>query len=358
MKTMKEIEIKSKILGNGHPTFIIAEMAWSHDGSVEKAKKIIEAASDARADAIKFHITSLQDYMVPYYGSGKGRVSAGKETRRVYDYLRSINLDKKAWNELFAYTKELELLIIAMCNDLPSLRFISKLNPDAYDIHSSCLSDEDFVKKVAKDMKPVLLGIGASTLSEIERAISWIKETGNSDIALIYGFQSYPTKLEDMHLRYIQSLKQMFLLPVGFADHTDGGSEFALITPLVASALGANIIEKHLTYDRSVRGEDFESALNPSDLKRFVQLLREVEKAFGSSAVRRFSEAELKYRQVSKKRAVAKMDIKKNEKMTKDKIAFKRSDEGVYPEESKFLIGRHARHDIAKEESLTWEKML
>ena len=353
---MKQIKIKNKTIGDNFPAFIVAEMAWSHDGSVDKAKKIVKAASEAGADAIKFHITSLEDYMVPRYRSGKGRVSAGKETRRIYDYLKSINLERKAWKELFSYAKGLGLLICVMCNDLPSFKFARKLNPGIYDVHSSCLSDEDFIKEVAKEMKPVFLGIGASTLGEVEKAISWIKETGNNDVALMYGFQSYPTRLEDMHLRYIQSLKQIFSLPVGFADHTDGGSELALITPLVALPFGANIIEKHLTYDRSARGEDFESALDPRDLKKLVQLVREVEKAFGSSAVRPFSEQEINYRQVSKKRAVAKVNIKKNEKITKDKIAFKRSDEGVYPEESKFLIGRTAKSNIKKDEGLTWEK--
>jgi len=355
---MKPIKIRDKTIDDGFPVFIVAEMAWSHDGSVENAKKIIKAASDAKADAIKFHITSLEDYMIPQYRSGKGRVSAGREELRIYDYLESINLERKDWKELFAYAKELGLLICAMCNDPSSLKFASKIDPDLYDIHSSCLSDEDFIKEVAKEMKPVFLGIGSSTLGEIERAIFWIKETGNNDIALMYGFQSYPTKLEDMHLRYIQSLKQIFSLPVGFADHTDGASELALITPLIALPFGANIIEKHVTYDRSARGEDFESALDPDVLKKFVKLVREVEKTFGSTAVRPFSEAELNYRQVSKKRTVAKNAIKKNEKITKDKIAFKRSDDGVYPEESRFLIGRTAKCDIAKDEPLTWDKIL
>jgi len=354
---MQSIKVKNKKIADNYPTFVIAEMAWSHDGSIKNARKIIKAASDAKADAIKFHITSLEEYMVPHYGSGKGRVSAGREERRIYEYLKNINLDRKAWEELFAYAKGLDLLICAMCNDLPSFKFASTLDPEIYDIHSSCLSDEDFMREVAKEMKPVFLGIGASTLGEIERAISWIKETGNNDIALIYGFQSYPTRLEDMNLRYVQSLKQMFSLPVGFADHTDGGSELALITPLVALPFGANIIEKHVTYDRSARGEDFESALDPGDLKKLVRLVREVEKAFGSPAVRPFSEEESNYRQVSKKRTVAKVNIKKNEKITKDKIAFKRSDEGVYPEESKFLVGRTAKCHIAKDEPLTWEKI-
>jgi len=355
---MKQIRVRNKIIADNHPTFIIAEMAWSHDGSVENARKIIKAASDAKADAIKFHITSLEDYMVPQYGSGKGQVSAGKEERRIYYFLERINLDRKAWEELFVYAKKRGLLICTMCNDLPSFQFTSKLDPDIYHIHSSCLSDEDFIKEVAKEVKPVFLGIGGSTLGEIERCIFWIRETGSNDIALMYGFQSYPTRLEDMHLRYIQSLKQMFSLPVGFADHTDGGSELALITPIVALPFGANIIEKHVTYDRSARGVDFESALDSGGLKKLVQLVREVEKAFGSPVARPFSEQESNYRQVSKKRTVAKKDIKKNERITKDKIAFKRSDEGVYPEESTFLIGRTAKRDIKKDEPLTWEEIL
>jgi sialic acid synthase SpsE len=355
---MQQIKIQNRLIGDGNPVFIVADMAWSHDGSVENAKKIIKASSEAKTDAIKFHITSLEDYMVPQYGSGKGRVSAGKEEKCVYDYLKSINLDRNAWEELFQYAKKQDLLVVAMCNDLASLKFASKLNPDIYDVHSSCLSDEDFIKEVAKEMKPIFLGIGASTLGEIERAILWVKETGNDAIALMYGFQSYPTKLEDMHLRYIQSLKQIFSVPVGFADHTDGGSELALITPLVALSFGANIIEKHITHDRSFRGEDFESALNPADLKKLVHFVREIEKSFGSPAIRTFSQAELNYRQVSKKRAVAKFDINKNTKITKDMIAFKRSDEGVFPEESKFLIGRTAKFDIKKNEGLTWDKII
>lgn len=357
MKDIKPIRIRNRVIDDNHPTFVIAEMAESHDGSLKKAKRIVDAASDAKCDAIKVHITSLKDYMVPYYGSGKGRVSAGKEDRRIYDYLRTISLSKKEWKVLFAYAKKSNLFICAMCNDLPSLRFASKLAPDFYDIHMSCLSDENFIKEVAKEMKPVFLGIGASTLGEIERAISWIRETGNDEIALMYGFQSYPTKLEDMHLRYIQSLKRIFSLPIGFADHTDGGSELALITPLVALPFGVNIIEKHVTYDRSARGEDFESALDPSVLKKFIELLRGVEKALGSSAIRPFSKEELNYRQVSRKRTVAKRTIRKNERITKDKIAFKRCDEGVYPDESRFLLGRIAKRDISKDEPITWEKI-
>ena len=358
MNTIRQsINVKDKMIGDGYPTFIVAEMAWSHDGSVEKAKEIIKAAADANADDINIHITSLEDYIVPQYGSGRGRVSEGKDAEHIYNYLKSINLDKSAWAELFIYAKEQGLIISAMCNDLPSVDFVSELEPDIYVIPSACFSEEDLIKEVAKKKKPIFLRIGGAYLGELERAIFVLNESGNDNIALIHGFQNYPTKLEDMHLRYIQSLKQMFSLPVGFADHTDGGSEFALSVPLVALPFGANIIEKHITHNRSLKGEDFESALDPDDFKKFVQNLREIEKTFGSSSIRPFSEDEVNYRQVTKKRTVASRDIKANGQITKEDITFKRADEGVYPDESKYLIGRTVQYDIKKNEPVTWDKV-
>lgn len=352
------IEIGGKKIGDGYPTFVMAEMAWSHDGSVNKAKKIIDGAANAKADAINFHITSLPDYMVPQYGSGTARVSAGHEEQRVYDYLISIDLTGEDWQSLFVYAKEKGLLISTMCNDLPSIEFTTKLDPDAYVLPSSCFSEEDMVRAIAQTMKPVFLRIGGAFLGEIEKTVLMMEEEGNKNIVLIHGFQSYPTKLEDMNLTYIRSLKQIFGLPVGFADHTDGDSPLALIVPLIALPFGANVIDKHITHDRSLRGEDFESALNPDELIKLVQNIREIEKAFGSPSVRPFSEAELNYRQVCRKRSVAKKTIKKDEEITKEKIAFKRSDEGVYPDESEYLVGRTAKGEIAENEPITWDKIV
>lgn len=355
---MRAVKMGKKMIGDGHSTFIIAEMAWSHDGSVENARKIIKAAAEAKADAVCFHITSIKDYMIPEYKTGKGRVSAGKESRPIYEYLSNINLSKNAWQELFPYAKRLGLLICTMCNDLPSVNFTSRLRPDAYIISPASLCEETLVREVARKKKPVFLRIGGAHLGEVEWAISIIKEAGNENIILIHGFQSYPTKLEDMHLRLIPTLKKAFLLPVGFADHTNGGSELALVVPLIALPFGANVIEKHLTHDRSFGGEDFESALDPDVFKKFVRNLRNIEKTFGSPFVRPLSKTELKYRQIARKRTVANKNMKKGEKLTKDKIAFKRSDEGVFPKEAKFLLGRTIKKDIKKNEPITWKKVL
>jgi N,N'-diacetyllegionaminate synthase len=354
---MRKIKLGHRVIGDDHPTFIIAEMAYSHDGSVDKAKIIIRRAAEAKADAINFHITSMKDYMVPQYTGGRGRITSVKHGQYIYDYLCKISLSQEVWKELFAYAQERHLFISAMCNDLPSVEFSSQLEPDMYGIHSACLAEEDLVTAVASKQKPVFLKVGGTYLGEIEKAVRLIQQTGNQDIVLMHGIQNYPTKLEDMHLRYIQSLKQIFGLPVGFADHTDGGSELAMIIPLVALASGANVIEKHITHDRNLKGVDFESALDPEGLRKLVENLRQIEKAFGSPAVRPFSEAEEDYRQSAKKRTVARETLEKGEKITRDKIAFKRSDDGVYPDESQYLLGRTVNAKIEKDEAITWDKL-
>lgn len=356
---MKSIEVKGKIIGDGYPAFIIAEMAWSHDGSIEKAKKIIKGAADANADAISIHITSMEDYMVPEYKCEAGQtLSSGREISSMYEGHDSINLKEENWVELFPYIKKLGLIICVMCNDRKSFELCKRLKPDIYVLSPASFVEYDFIKEIAKEMKPIILRIGGALLGEIEKVITLIKDEGTEDIILLHGIQLYPTKIEDTHLGLIDSLRKIFSLQVGLADHIDGDSDLALIVPLVSLPFGATVIEKHITYNRDEKGEDYEAALNPKEFKKFVSYVREVEKSVGSYSFRTLSEAELRYRDVVRKRTVAKDEIKMNEKITAEKITFKRADEGAYPDESKYLIGRTAKYDIKKNEPITWDKIL
>ncbi|MHA1482923.1 MAG: N-acetylneuraminate synthase family protein, partial [Candidatus Heimdallarchaeaceae archaeon] len=180
---------------------------------------------------------------------------------------------------------------------------------------------------------------------------------GNDQIMLMHGFQSYPTKLEDVHLKFIPTLEKLFDFQMGFADHTDGGSDMALMVPLLALPFGITFLEKHITHDREKKCEDFESALNPDDFNKFVSYVREAEKTLGKSSMREFSKDELEYRKVSKKRVVANEDIKEDEKITRDKITFKRANEGLYAGEVEKIIGRVAKEEIKKDEPLTLDKL-
>ncbi len=341
------IRINKKSIGKDQPVFIVAEMACTHDGSIEIAKKIIDAASQADANAINFQMTNLEDYMVPSYSAGG--VSAGKDESDIYNYLKKIFcFGEKEWKELFEHARKKKLLISATCNDLFSAKLAIKLGVDIYQIHSSSLSEKNLVKIIAKTKKPVTLKIGGTFLGELEKTIGWIKEEGNNDIMLLHGYQNYPTKLEDVNLRFIPTLQELFGLEVGFGDHTDGGSELALIIPLLSLPYGATFLEKHITHDRSKKCEDFESALNPDDFKKFVSYVREAEKTFGKASMRIFSEDELKYRNISKKRIVASKDLKKASVLKQEDIAYKRANEGMFPDQTDYILGRKLKKDISK----------
>jgi len=351
-----DVRVGSTVIGDGHLTFVVAEMAWSHDGSVDKAKVIVRGAARARANAINLHLTSMPDYMVPSYGSGPGRVSAGKETRPVFDYLQSINLPQADWVELVEYSRSLDLAVSTLCNDHASLEFAaSRLNPDIYMIHPSAIGEEAFVRAVARQGKPTVLYLGGCWMGEAERAILWARGEGNQQLILQHGFQGYPTRPPEMNLRFIPTLKGMFGFPVAFGDHTEGGSELALIAPLLAVAAGANVIEKHITHDRAAKGEDFEAALNPAEFATLVQYLRQTEEALGSSTWRPLSQRGLDYRSVVRKRAVAARAIAKGARIGPSDVVFKRADAGVFPEELPILIGRRTIAELEESTPITWD---
>ena len=184
---------------NNH-TFIIAEMAWAHDGSLDLARQIIKGASDARADAISVHITNMPAYMVRNYKSLAGQtLSEGREDVDIYGYQDKINIKDKDWGPLFRYARNLGLKVCAMTNDLASVALCQKLKPEMYAIHASCFLEEDLIREVGKQKKPVVLRIGGATLGEIEWVIRLLKEEGSGEIILLHGIQLYPTTIEDHH---------------------------------------------------------------------------------------------------------------------------------------------------------------
>jgi sialic acid synthase SpsE len=355
---VKQIKLGKRVISDANPVFIIAEMAWSHDGSVIKAKAIIKGAAEAGVDAISMHITSLPDYMVKDYGrAAKNTISVGKRKEDIYSYLDRLNLKNKDWETLFTYAWSLGLAICAMPNDIPSLELCRKLKPDAYVIAAACFVEERMVKEIAREKKTVILRIGGATLEEIKTVVKIIKDQGTGETIILHGIQLYPTKIEDTNLKLIPSLKSMFGLPVGLADHLNGDTEAAMMLPIAALGFGANVIEKHITHNRKLKGEDYISALDPVMFKKLVSNIREVEKSFGSGTFRALSAGELRYREVSRKRTVAARIIKKGEEITESDITFKRANDGVYPDEAKSIIGKIARIDIKKDAPLTWNKL-
>jgi sialic acid synthase SpsE len=317
-------------------TYLIAEMACSHEGDPVLAKKIIDGAGQAGADAVQFQIWKLTDMMVPDHPD--------------YELLQALALSYDQWTELSVYTRQNYpgMDIIACVYEKGSVDFAQLIEVDAFKLHSADLSNPGLVKYVARTGKRIDLSVGASTLDEIFWAVQWIKEISDVETWLMYGYQSFPTPTDSIHLDYMMTLKKLFNLPVGYQDHTDAESEAAFWLPAAAVGMGVDILEKHITYDRSIKGADHQAALNPDEFKRFAAMLREIETAKGNATIRSFTPEELQYRRYSKKSIIAARPLPKGSVIKKEDLLFMRASKlGVPPDRANIFIGKKIAQNVA-----------
>jgi sialic acid synthase SpsE len=316
-------------------TYIIAEMACSHEGDPALARRIIDGAAAAGADAVQFQIWSLKDMVVPHHPD--------------YNKLTRIELARQSWKDLAGYVRQCrpEMQIIACVYERSSVDFAEGINVDAYKLHSADLSNPSLVRYVAHTGKRIDLSVGASTLDEIQIAIEWIKTSSDSQVWLMYGYQNFPTRTDDVHLAYMMRLKELFQLPVGYQDHSDAETGAAFWLPAAAVGMGVDILEKHITHDRSYKGIDHEAALNPGEFARFVDMVREIETAKGNARPRPFSPDELKYRKYSKKSVVASRALPAGTRIAEEDLLFMRAASlGLPPDQINRLTGRITKRDI------------
>jgi sialic acid synthase SpsE len=315
--------------------YVIAEMACSHEGNPDLARTIIDGAGRAGADAIQFQIWRLADLDVPHHPG--------------YAVREQLEMSPSVWKELAAYVREHypQMHIVACVYERSSVDLCEQIDVDAYKLHSADLSNPYLVKYVAAQGRRIDLSVGASTLDEIQTAIQWIKETSQSPIWLMYGIQNFPTRPEDNHLEYMTTLGQLFDLPIGYQDHSCADTEAAFWLPAVAMGMGVDILEKHITHNRALKGIDHEAALNPDEFVRFVEMVSTIEKAQGIPTPRPFSPAELKYRKYSKKSIVAARDLAAGSELSEEDFLYMRADKlGLAPDQTSRLVGRVTRHAI------------
>jgi sialic acid synthase SpsE len=310
-------------------------MACSHEGDPALARKIIDASGRAGADGVQFQAWLLEDMLVPHHPD--------------FEQVRKLELSREVWSDLAEHAREHfpEMQIIACVYERSTVDFCESIGVDAFKLHSADLSNPYLVKHVAGTGKRIDLSVGASTLEEIRTAIEWIESASGSEIWLMYGIQNFPTPTHEVNLKHMTELKQLFGKRVGYQDHTDGGNEAAFWLPAAALGLGVDILEKHITHDRSLGGADHEAALNPDEYARFVHMVRTIEGAMGVATRKGFSEEELKYRKYAKKSVVASRDLPAGVQLTEDDLLFLRADDlGVPPDRADKLIGRRTKREI------------
>jgi len=325
-------------------THIIAEMACSHEGDPALARKIIDGAGQAGADSIQFQIWSLRDMVVPHHPD--------------YPMLTRIELSRDVWRELANYVREKfpAMQIIACVYERSSVDFAQTIDLDTYKNHSADLSNPVLINHVAQTNKRIDLSVGASTTGEMQSALEWI---GGRDTWLMYGYQGFPTPTSAINLNYMMKLKQLFELPVGYQDHSDANLPAAFWLPAAALGMGVDVLEKHITHDRSYKGIDHEAALNPDEFSRFVEMVREIEAARGHSTPRSFSPEEVKYRKYSKKSLVASRDLAEGHVIAADDLLFMRADSlGLPPDQTERLLNRKVRRPIAAYHLVTEDDLI
>lgn len=328
-------------------TYIIGEMAWSHNGKLENALKILQGLKEANANAVGVHLTDLNTYMTKSYKclAGQTLSDSADDSLSIYEYLQRINLTNDEWLEFSKRAHDLMIDIVAMCNDYLSFCFSKMIKVKRYVISAACFGEYDLISEIVKYNNNLILRIGGATLAEIDEIIDFILTIdGHSKITLLAGIQLYPTPIEQLHLASISKLKQKYDKPninIGLADHIDGDNSNAITIPALALAYGVDIFEKHVTTDRLDKLEDYEAALGLKEFKEFVQYISAAELALGSGDIDYLeNDSYEKYRNVSRKKIVAARELTKGEVITKEKIAFKRSDHGSQLTNLKLFIGK------------------
>jgi N-acetylneuraminate synthase/N,N'-diacetyllegionaminate synthase len=347
---MKRIKIANRTIGLGHPCFIVAEAGVNHNGSITLAKKLIDAAKAAGADAVKFQAFKSEKIVTKFAAKAPYQVkSTGEEGQ--YAMLKKVELTETGLKELANYANKKKIIFLATPFDRESVDVLYRLKVPAFKIASGEITNFPLLQHIASKKKPVIMSTGISTIAEIREAIRVLNSGGAKSIMLLHCVSDYPAKVDEVNLMAMETLRQTFNLPVGFSDHTLG-----ITVPIAAAVLGAAVIEKHFTLDRKLPGPDHKASLEPSELKEMVARIREVEKAMGDG-IKRLTKSEKAVRNAVRRSIVAKINIPRGAVITEKMLELKRPGTGLGPAYLKKVIGKRAKKSIMADELVTLEKL-
>jgi sialic acid synthase len=351
--SLTTIEIAGRQVGEGQPCYIIAEAGVNHNGDPALAKKLIDIAADAGADAVKFQKRTVQDILItaalerPYTVPTSLGATYGEHRER-------LELTADVYADLIAHAKARGITLLASAWDPKSVDFLEELGIPAYKIASADCSNLPLIEYVAKTGKPVLLSTGMSDLSEVDEAVETIRRH-TDQLVLFQCTSTYPADNDQLNLRVILSYKARYGCVVGYSGHERG-----LAPTEAAVALGANVVERHFTIDRTMIGPDHAASLEPDGLKRLVRNIRNIEKALGSPE-KTMLEAERPVRERLAKSVVARQTIPAGTKITADMLTVKGPGSGLRPNKLPYLVGVVAEQEIAGDtlvpaEALKWRR--
>jgi N,N'-diacetyllegionaminate synthase len=307
--------------------FIIAEAGVNHNGSLELAKRLVDVAADAGADAVKFQTFKAANIVSKTAAKATYQKQTTAENESQFEMIRKLELDVAAHRELFAYCRERGILFLSTPFDRDSIDLLAELGLEIYKIPSGEITDLPYLRHIGGLKKRVILSTGMANFGEIEAALDILIAAGTAreNITVLHANTEYPTPMEDVNLRAMQSISQAFNVKVGYSDHTLG-----IEIPIAAAAIGAEVVEKHFTLDRTMEGPDHKASLEPVELKAMVSAIRNIEIALGTG-IKKPSASERKNMFAARKSIVAKQPIAAGEVLSEANLAAKRPGNGISP---------------------------
>lgn len=348
---MKTVKISNRRIGEGVPCFIIAEAGVNHNGDVNLAKKLVDVAKKAGADAVKFQTFDVEELVTRSADKAQYQKETTGAEESQSEMLSKLQLTERDFEKLVAYAQDKGMIFLSSPFDKKSVDLLDRLNTPAFKVPSGEITNFPLLKYIAGKGKPIILSTGMATLREVEEALDIIQKHGGKDIVFLHCVSSYPARMEDMNLRAIETLRRTFKLPVGLSDHTVG-----ITMPIAAVALGACLIEKHFTLDRKLPGPDHRASLEPDELRQMIEAIRDVESAMGDG-IKRPMEQEEEVKKAARRSIVAKVDIPQGTTITEDMLGIKRPGTGIEPSYLYKVVGGVARSAIGRDEVVTMDKL-
>jgi N,N'-diacetyllegionaminate synthase len=328
-------------------TIIIAEAGVNHNGSIELAKKLVDVAAEAGADYVKFQTFKANKIASKQAQKAAYQKQSTDVSESQLDMLKRLELDGNAHLELIAYCKEKNIAFLSTAFDFESIELLQKLGITLGKIPSGELTNLPFLRKMAKTFPEIILSTGMANMDEVKATIDALFQAGTKkeNLTILHCNTEYPTPFQDVNLKAMLTIEKELNVPIGYSDHT-----FGIEVPIAAVAMGAKVIEKHFTLDRTMEGPDHKASLEPFELKAMITSIRNIELALSGTGDKLTSNSEQKNKEIARKSIVAGKKIKIGEVLTEENMAVKRPGNGISPMLWDSVIGQKAPKDFEEDE--------
>lgn len=341
------IQIDNRFIGPGEPVFVVAEIGVNHNGNLDLAKHMVKEAKKAGADCAKFQTFKAERLVRPDAPKANYQLKTTNPSQSQFEMLKQLEIDEASHRELITLCRREGITFLSTPYNHEDVDLLVEVGSPALKLASMSCNEPHFLAYAAKAGLPLVLSSGMASLAEIDLAVSSIRGSGLEDFALLQCTTNYPSPIDDANLRVITTLRQAFGVPVGYSDHTQSNT-----TCIAAVALGASVIEKHFTTDKSLVGPDQSSSCDPSEFAELVRQIRDTERALGSPH-KSPSEMEILNSKSMRRSLVARNDLRRGARISDADIGLMRPADGLSPQLALQIVGLRVTRDIAEGEALS-----